>query len=124
MRSVSRGVVMMGKLESWLKSCADLELLAMIRDAHRFILYNRFIIENAPLQVYASALVFSPTRSRIRILFRDVEPRWIRTSPAVEENWSPYLQTLEGHTDLVRSMTFSHDGRRLASSSDDKTVRI
>jgi WD40 repeat protein len=42
----------------------------------------------------------------------------------VEENWSPCLQTLEGHTDSVYSVTFSHDGRRLASSSNDKTMRI
>jgi hypothetical protein len=33
-------------------------------------------------------------------------------------------QTLKGHTALVNSVTFSHDGRRLASGSDDYTVRI
>ena len=31
---------------------------------------------------------------------------------------------LEGHTSRVTSVSFSHDGRRLASSSDDMTVRI
>jgi len=34
------------------------------------------------------------------------------------------LQTLEGHTSWVNSVAFSHDGQRLASCSDDKTVRI
>ena len=76
-------------------SKAGLELLSNVRDANRFVLYNRGIIENAPLQVYASALVFSPTVSRIRTLFQHEWPSWINTFPLVEMNWSPCLQTLE-----------------------------
>jgi WD40 repeat protein len=98
--------------------------LFIIRDANRFVLYNRGIIEKAPLQVYASALMFSPTMSRIRTLFQHERPSWINMSPRVEENWSPCLQTLEGHTSGVSSIAFSRDGKRLASGSDDKTVRI
>jgi WD40 repeat protein len=33
-------------------------------------------------------------------------------------------QTLEGHTSSVSSVAFSADGRRLASSSYDTTVRV
>src|SRR5579862_4557056 len=96
----------------------------MIQDANRFILYNRFIIEKSPLQVYASALVFCPTTSKIRILFQNERPRWISKNPLVNENWSSCLQTLEGHTASVTSVAFSHDGRRLASCSGDTTVRV
>lgn len=35
----------------------------MIQDANRFIFYHRFIIEMAPLQAYASAIVYSPRNS-------------------------------------------------------------
>ena len=100
------------------------DFLSLMKDANRFILYNRFIIENSPLQIYASALVFCPTTSKIRTLFKNEGPKWVSTSPVVDENWSPCLQTLEGHTDSVRSVAFSHDGRRLASCSHDRTVRI
>ncbi|KAF2175869.1 WD40 repeat-like protein, partial [Zopfia rhizophila CBS 207.26] len=34
------------------------------------------------------------------------------------------LQTLEGHRGTVNSVAFSHDSARLASASDDKTVKI
>jgi WD40 repeat protein len=34
------------------------------------------------------------------------------------------LQTLEGHSNYVRSVAFSHDSTRLASASDDKTVKL
>lgn len=41
------------------------DLLAFTNDARRFILVFRYIIEKAPLQVYNSALIFSPGASII-----------------------------------------------------------
>lgn len=42
----------------------------------------------------------------------------------MEEDWSPCLQTLEGHRSSVPSIAWSLDGNRLASASFDMTVRI
>src|SRR5947199_94268 len=96
----------------------------LIHDARRFIMYHKRGIENNPLQAYASALVFSPTRSLTRVHFRKEEPKWITIKPAMTDKWSACLQTLEGHSGAVRSVAFSHDSARLASASNDKTVRI
>ena len=51
-------------------------------------------------------------------------PKWIKGWPDVENNWSPCLQTLEGHTNPVLSVVFSYDEQLLASGSHDNTIRI
>ena len=35
-----------------------------------------------------------------------------------------FIQTLEGHTEGISDIAWSHDGEHLASASDDKTIRI
>ncbi|KAH0538230.1 hypothetical protein FGG08_005149 [Glutinoglossum americanum] len=82
----------------------------------KFVDMILWAIENNPLQVYASALVFSPARSPVKNLFGEEELEWIRTKPAMQDDWSPCLQTLEGHSPIT-SVAFSHDDKYLASAS-------
>jgi WD40 repeat protein len=78
----------------------------------------------APLQLYSSGLVFAPQEALIRTKFSRELPDWLYRAPRVEEDWSPELQTLEGHSSLVWSITFSPDGRLLASGSGDRTIKL
>jgi WD40 repeat protein len=80
------------------------------------------VIEQAPLQLYCSALVFAPEKSIVWREFKDCVPHWIRRQPRVRANWSAELQTLEGHSDDVTSVAFSVDGKQVVSGSGDKTV--
>jgi WD40 repeat protein len=99
-------------------------LLKLVKDARRFIMATKPAIESNPLQAYASALLFSPTGSLIRSLFRHEEPKWIAKQPVVPTDWSACLQTLEGHSSTVNSVAFSHDSKLLASASFDTTVKV
>ncbi|KAF5604349.1 vegetatible incompatibility het-e-1 [Fusarium pseudocircinatum] len=96
----------------------------LVQDARRFILAHKRPIEIAPLQVYASGLVFSPECSLIRELFKHEEPDWIILKPKMDKNWDNCLQTLEAHSDGVLSVAVSPDNQLIASSGYDKTVKI
>jgi hypothetical protein len=72
----------------------------LIRDAHRFIMYHKGALEANALQAYTSALLFSPTNSLIKRQFQHEEPEWITIKPAMSNNWSACLQTLEGHSNI------------------------
>lgn len=124
LRSMSEGVMAVQKLEAIVKTKEARQLTELLRDARRFILSHKRAIEIAPLQAYASALVFSPTRSLIRKLFQKEEPNWITSKPSMESDWNACVQTLEGHGGWVSSVVFSTDGERLASGSFDGTVKI
>ncbi|KAF1935517.1 NWD1 like protein, partial [Clathrospora elynae] len=105
-KNVDKGVVSMTKLWSLVQDMDDQDgLTQLVQDARRFIMYHKGTIECYPLQTYASALLFSPTGT-------------------MSSSWSACLQTLEGHNSGVRSVAFSHDSTRLASASEDRTVKI
>ncbi|KAI9861262.1 MAG: hypothetical protein M1813_005435 [Trichoglossum hirsutum] len=124
-RTMSERVRTMAKLEALIQGRVNApSLIKLIRDAHRFIMYHKWAIENSPLQAYVSALVFSPARSLVKGLFKEEEPKRIMIKPAMGDKWSACLQTLEGYSRSVNSVAFSHDSARLASASSDGTVKI
>jgi WD40 repeat protein len=93
------------------------------RDACQFIQHHKPTIEESPLQIYASALVFSPTQSITRNQFIKEEPNWIKTKPIMEDDWNSCLLTLEGHNQSVQAVSWASDNR-LASASFDGTVKM
>ncbi|RKK89120.1 Vegetative incompatibility protein HET-E-1 [Fusarium oxysporum] len=121
---IPEGVIAMTELEILVEEYNRSRLFDLVRDARRFILSHGWGIGSAPLQAYASALIFSPRRSIIRKLFAEEEPDWITTKPVVAEVWDACMITLEGHGNSVESVVFSPDGQRLASGSWDKTVKV
>ena len=96
-------------------------LYAIVKDAERFILRNVSIVQEAPLQIYASALVFSPLKSQVREENLAHYPAWFKHGPAVEDHWDLDVQTLDH--DGVGGMAFSFDGKYLASI-DRSAIKI
>ncbi|KAF3391820.1 hypothetical protein DPV78_010812 [Talaromyces pinophilus] len=102
----------------------DSEICRFLDDAMRFIRKNISVIAQAPLQLYASALIFTPERSIVRNTYIDKIPNWIHKLPEVESAWSAVLQTLEGHFGSVQAVAFSPNSKLVASGSSDKTVKL
>jgi WD40 domain-containing protein/NACHT domain-containing protein/heterokaryon incompatibility protein (HET) len=99
-------------------------LFELVHDAKRFILFSRSAVEQAPLQVYASGLIFAPRKSIVRQQFENLRPQWMKRGPETEEKWNAVLQTLEGHTSSVSAVAFSPDGSIVASGSNDETIKL
>ncbi|KAJ5751979.1 hypothetical protein N7520_008896 [Penicillium odoratum] len=125
MRALSKGIEIILQLKSLIKSETEyVNLIDRVHDASGFALYHQAAIKSFPLQVYASALVFSPAKSITRIQYQAQEPVWIVNHQDIGDEWSPCLQTLEGHSNSVKSVYFSHDSSFIASASSDRTVKI
>ncbi|PTB66461.1 WD40 repeat-like protein [Trichoderma citrinoviride] len=103
----------------------DCTMRNLIEDVYRFVLYHKVGIGLAPLQVYCSALIFSPKSSLVRLLYEDTEvPKWVVKKPDMPSRWTARLHFLEGHTDTVDAVAFSSDGTQLASGSGDGIAKI
>ena len=98
--------------------------MRLLKDAEKFVLGYRSIIEQAPLQTYSSALAFCPTESEIKKQHWEERLPFLKTVIGIREGWDACLQTLEGHRSSVHAVAFSPNGTTLASASDDDTVRL
>lgn len=73
----------------------------------------RDIIERAPEQVYASALVFSPVQCSLRRNYEDMMPRWVKLVSGADESWSRELHTLNCWGGRIGKNTTSCWGDRI-----------
>ncbi len=71
------------------------------------------MIEQAPLQLYCSALVFAPEKSIVLRQFEKCIP-----------DWNAALQTLEGYSRKVTSVAFSIDSKLLVSGLGVKMATL
>ncbi|EIT74723.1 WD40 repeat protein [Aspergillus oryzae 3.042] len=91
------------------------KLRRLVHDARRFAVSFRSVYEKAPLQIYASALLFAPQESIIRREFEEEIPAWISEKPSAHQYWSPLLHTIpKPSRDPITQLKFSPDSRLMA----------
>ncbi|RDA90315.1 hypothetical protein CP533_0394 [Ophiocordyceps camponoti-saundersi (nom. inval.)] len=105
MKTMTSGIIAVSSLQSFLankaKGDSNEKLLAFTKDAYRFLRHNRSVLEVAPLQIYSSALIFTPQESIVRREFENNVPSWIKGLPDAPRQWGQLLQTLEDNTEAA-----------------------
>jgi WD40 repeat protein len=102
----------------------DSQAVAFLQDALRFLMRHYHTLSHWPLQVYTSAIIFSPELSLVKRENLDKIPAWLGRAPPMEDSWTPMIQALVGHEETVRIITFSRDGKQIASGSADGVVKL
>jgi hypothetical protein len=123
--ALSGAVAALSFIPRWLKGhpkCKDVSLTAM--DIQMFIqVFGSMILHSTP-HLYVSALPFTPANSPLSKKFSAQFPNILRVASGRDMNW-PAIQTVfRGHTDPVLSVSYSPDGTRIVTGSEDKTVRL
>ncbi|KKP04274.1 hypothetical protein THAR02_03625 [Trichoderma harzianum] len=116
---ISESFDMLDSLLGMVDSEDGVEISAIIRNMKRILLVSSLSIDEAPLQIYSSAILFAPERSRFRSILRDQFPSWISPLPQVENDWDACLATLEGYGEGAKAIGFSPDGRHLATTAGE-----
>ncbi|KAL7788140.1 hypothetical protein V8C43DRAFT_288371 [Trichoderma afarasin] len=117
------GRVGMQRLEQLVADSKVSGILELVKDACKFIQTFGNAIADYPLQIYASALIFSPTRSIIRRQFKEQVPKWIQTLPDGKSEWDPSLKIYESSA-WIEIIAISCCGTWIASSNSMDLITI
>ncbi|KIM72482.1 hypothetical protein PILCRDRAFT_803728, partial [Piloderma croceum F 1598] len=97
------------------------ELSKFVTDARQFVVSFETPISESVPHIYLSALPFSPPESMVSKHFL---PQFSRILSVTSASRPALLNVLIGHLDGVLSVDFSPDGKRIASGSGDRTIRV
>lgn len=115
---------MLTSSDNW-KSKTASQLRTFVPDALQFLLHNKLMIEEAPLQLYVSALIFSPNSSEVRKRYRREMPSWILNEPRAPYNRKRSLRGLSiAHHSAIHSVAISPDGTLVATACGDCMIYI
>lgn len=99
------------------------ELSAFVNDAERFTMKNLAVMMQFPLEIYESALLFSPSNSIIKKTFFDGRTPSVSRFAGGVEHWDLCRQTLDRGAG-TQALAFSRKGKSFASAlfTDDKII--
>ncbi|KAK5631464.1 hypothetical protein RRF57_007178 [Xylaria bambusicola] len=117
MRDSNQCFHLIDRLEWLLQDRSEFSFL--VQEAKRFMLQNRFILESAPLQLYSSAILFSPQTSMIQQLFHH-EINEVKILSGSDSSWDSGIRKFL----ICQDVSFSPDGESLILRFDTPFIEI
>ncbi|UPL02572.1 hypothetical protein LCI18_013506 [Fusarium solani-melongenae] len=99
-------------------------LSSFLGEATRFLTRFDTIIDEYPLQIYASGLVFAPEKSIVKTTFRKCILEWITQLPQTPQNWDASLRVIETALDFESAICFLPDSRSLRTFFKAGVVQV
>jgi len=125
LRQVWRATRMLFIAAGMVDTHADSDLAQFLRDANSFVASSYEAIELSAAHIYISALPFADKGS---LVYQDFAPLCVGLITVdtfgIGQHGGSGIMTLTGHDDAVTSVSYSPDGRILASGSKDGSVRV
>ncbi|KAJ7155263.1 hypothetical protein C8R46DRAFT_1117335 [Mycena filopes] len=121
LRLVGHAPSALAKFVAWTQTPSAARFAA---DARRFIaFFSQAIIQSTP-HIYVSALALAPSGSEVRSQYHSQFPGLLWVKKGRMQQWPTTITVLEGHSDQVRSLAFTGDGRQIVSVSLDGDIRL
>lgn len=99
-------------------------VFASIFDAKHFALSSNEVAHDTVLQLYSSALIFTPTTSVIRKIFAYYITGLVERLSKIDGDEAPFHQTKHTHPLPIQNVTISHDGTRALSTGYDLRILL
>ncbi|EWG53259.1 hypothetical protein FVEG_11729 [Fusarium verticillioides 7600] len=128
LRCTSEAVKAMQRLEDKLGGRVSEELRLLVQDAVRFASTHRAIMDASPLQLYDSALIFTPQLSKIKGCFSQEISKSIDVFSPDFQHWDACLHTIPGIENYPHGnslmIEFSPDGGQVATRNSDHSILL
>ena len=92
-------------------------VVALLGDCERFNRQFFPVLDIACLQVYHSALHFTPRQTTLWNLYEHKRLSLGSTDNCIEKNWGPCVEIIGGHSSSVQSVAFGHRTFAVARAS-------
>ncbi|UKZ85227.1 uncharacterized protein TrAFT101_001097 [Trichoderma asperellum] len=97
--------------------------VSIINETNQLLRFHN-MIQGAVGLTARVTLLFCPHNTTMQKIFLPKEWPQLEGPPMFKNYWDPATHILTGHSDYIRCCSYSHDGKFLASGSDDGSIRL
>ncbi|KAJ6576198.1 hypothetical protein B0H10DRAFT_942661 [Mycena sp. CBHHK59/15] len=114
LKQISRSITAMRDAHEWTKHSSHAQLKTLMYDGYRFALSHQSTIEAGALQVYQSALPFTPHSTLLYKTYAFEEAQSLHIVRGIPAEWSACLSSVSGAHRGITAVAYSHDGSLFA----------